>query len=97
MGRLTTHVLDTARGQPAAGIVVTLFRLDGERRELTRSVTNPDGITTLASNVGSAVSVLDSSVVKLNSQITQIDNGELGLGAWAAEGKSLTTHELPDR
>ena len=43
MGRLTTHVLDTARGQPAAGIAVTLFRLDGERRVLACAVTNQDG------------------------------------------------------
>ena len=28
-GRLTTHVLDTASGRPAAGIGLTLFRLPG--------------------------------------------------------------------
>lgn len=43
MGRLTTHVLDTARGQPGAGIAVSVFRLDGGRRELVRTVTNQDG------------------------------------------------------
>lgn len=43
MGRLTTHVLDTARGRPAAGLGVTLFRLDGGRREVARAVTNADG------------------------------------------------------
>src|SRR2546429_9540795 len=32
MGRLTTHVLDTAQGKPGAGIAVTLYRIDGERR-----------------------------------------------------------------
>ena len=32
MGRLTTHVLDTAHGRPGAGIAVTVFRLDGGRR-----------------------------------------------------------------
>ena len=31
MGRLTTHVLDTASGKPAAGVRVVLRR-DGERR-----------------------------------------------------------------
>ncbi len=30
MGRLTTHVLDTANGCPAAGMKVDLYRLDGE-------------------------------------------------------------------
>ena len=39
---LTTHVLDTALGRPAAGVVVTLHR-DGE--ELARAVTNADGRT----------------------------------------------------
>lgn len=43
MGRLTTHVLDTATGKPGAGIAVTVFRLDGERREVARTVTNHDG------------------------------------------------------
>ncbi|WOI56555.1 hydroxyisourate hydrolase [Palleronia sp. LCG004] len=45
-GYLTTHVLDTARGCPAAGLTITLFRLEGETRtELARMVTNADGRT----------------------------------------------------
>ncbi len=44
MGHLTTHVLDTARGQPGAGITVTLHRHAGDRVELVRAaVTNADG------------------------------------------------------
>ena len=43
MGRLTTHVLDTANGKPGVGIAVTVHRLDGERREVARTVTNHDG------------------------------------------------------
>lgn len=43
MGRLTTHVLDTALGKPGAGIAVTVYRLDGERAEVARVVTNADG------------------------------------------------------
>lgn len=43
MGRLTTHVLDTAHGRPGAGIAVTVHRLDGGRREVARTVTNHDG------------------------------------------------------
>jgi 5-hydroxyisourate hydrolase len=42
---LSTHVLDTARGKPGAMIPVALFALDGERRELARAVTNPEGRT----------------------------------------------------
>ncbi len=45
-GRLTTHVLDTANGRPAAGIPIELARLDGEAREVLSSVTtNADGRT----------------------------------------------------
>lgn len=45
-GFLTTHVLDTARGVPAAGMVIDLFRLDGETRTHIRSLTtNSDGRT----------------------------------------------------
>ncbi|MDN2565160.1 hydroxyisourate hydrolase [Aquibium sp. A9E412] len=43
-GRLTTHVLDTAAGRPAAGMAIALYRLDGDRREhLTTVTTNADG------------------------------------------------------
>lgn len=44
VGRLTTHVLDTASGLPAEGLTIELFRLDGDRRELVKTVaTNDDG------------------------------------------------------
>ena len=44
MGRLTTHVLDTASGRPAAGLSVELYRLDGDQRQLLKSArTNEDG------------------------------------------------------
>ncbi len=43
-GRLTTHVLDTAGGCPAAGVRVELFRLPpGGREALCDFVTNDDG------------------------------------------------------
>jgi 5-hydroxyisourate hydrolase len=42
MGRITTHVLDTAHGRPAAGVAVELSR-DG--RSLRRTATNADGRT----------------------------------------------------
>ena len=45
-GYLTTHVLDTARGCPAEGLRIVLYRLDGESREmLAETVTNADGRT----------------------------------------------------
>jgi len=41
---ITTHVLDTARGKPAAGVPVLLhLQSDGRWRELGRGITNQDG------------------------------------------------------
>jgi len=46
MGRLSTHVLDTMQGKPAPGVVIDLYRLDGESRSLVKSTkTNSDGRT----------------------------------------------------
>ena len=45
-GYLTTHVLDTARGRPAAGLRITLDAIEGDRRRrVTEMVTNDDGRT----------------------------------------------------
>jgi 5-hydroxyisourate hydrolase len=43
MGRLTTHVLDTARGVPAAGMKIELYSLANGRKLLKTVTTNPDG------------------------------------------------------
>jgi 5-hydroxyisourate hydrolase len=43
MGRLTTHVLDTAQGQPAAGVDIVLYRVKPDLQELARDQTNHDG------------------------------------------------------
>ena len=46
MAHLSTHVLDTSRGMPAAGIPVELHIVaDGQRRLLATSITNADGRT----------------------------------------------------
>ena len=45
-GYLTTHVLDTARGCPAPGLAISLFRLAGDTRMPIATVTtNADGRT----------------------------------------------------
>jgi 2-oxo-4-hydroxy-4-carboxy-5-ureidoimidazoline decarboxylase len=46
-GRLSTHVLDTHSGRPAAGIAVELVELSelGVSRVVTRAITNADGRT----------------------------------------------------
>ena len=45
MGRLTTHVLDTATGLPAVGLEFALWRIepDGARTRLSVHATNADG------------------------------------------------------
>ncbi len=43
MGCLTTHVLDTANGCPAANIRVELYNLDNGRLLIKESLTNADG------------------------------------------------------
>ncbi len=45
MGRLTTHILDTAHGQPAAGVEVRLYSLQGQRSLLNTLNSNQDGRT----------------------------------------------------
>ena len=45
MSRITTHVLDTSRGEPAAGVGVTLSAQgkDGSWKQLGQGVTDADG------------------------------------------------------
>jgi len=40
---ISTHVLDTARGAPAAGVSVTLWRLDGTQRAEPQGAGETDG------------------------------------------------------
>jgi len=46
-GRLSTHVLDTQAGRPAAGVTIELLELsaNGEQRMIARAKTNRDGRT----------------------------------------------------
>jgi 5-hydroxyisourate hydrolase len=56
MGKLSTHVLDTARGVPAQGVSIELFAADGERwLPLGTAVTNTDGRTDAPLLQGGAV------------------------------------------
>ena len=46
MGQLSTHILDTASGRPASGVVVRLERVEGERvMPILKTTTNHDGRT----------------------------------------------------
>lgn len=45
-GWLSTHVLDTARGCPAEGVGIALYRVSGNsHRKIAEAVTNADGRT----------------------------------------------------
>ncbi|MDB6179897.1 hydroxyisourate hydrolase [Paracoccus fistulariae] len=69
-GYLTTHVLDTARGRPAQGMEIVLFRLQGDQRtELARMRTNNDGRT-------------DSQILPEADFKTGIYELEFHAGAW---------------
>jgi 5-hydroxyisourate hydrolase len=44
MGKLSTHVLDTAQGKPGAGVKIELYRIvSGQRTLLKSDATNQDG------------------------------------------------------
>jgi 5-hydroxyisourate hydrolase len=58
MGRLSTHVLDTARGKPAAGVKIMLYRISGQsHRKIAEMVTNADGRTDTPMLEGPALTV----------------------------------------
>jgi len=77
MGRLTTHVLDTASGMPGSGIKISLFSLDGGRSLLATAVTNDDGRTDTP--------LLDEEAFKAGPYELEFSVGEY----FAAAGKQL--------
>ena len=79
MGRLTTHILDTANGIPAAGVAVRLYALGDTRREVASTRTNSDGRTDDA--------LLDGAAVKNGSYELEFDMGEY----FSARGADLST------
>lgn len=52
MARVTTHVLDTARGTPGADIKIDFFVVGGERRLIGSAVTDRDGRADLGGQSG---------------------------------------------
>ena len=55
MGRLTTHILDTANGKPAGTVALRLYSVGSTREELVSTVTNEDGRTDVALLEGAAM------------------------------------------
>jgi 5-hydroxyisourate hydrolase len=56
MARVSTHVLDSARGVPADGLTIDLYRIeDGLRHHVKSATTNSDGRTDLPLFSGDSV------------------------------------------
>ncbi|MDH4056022.1 MAG: hydroxyisourate hydrolase [Gammaproteobacteria bacterium] len=45
MGKITTHILDTTQGAPAAGVEIRLYAIRDERERVAFAVSNADGRT----------------------------------------------------
>ena len=87
---LTTHVLDTARGRPAAGVRILLYRVSGEGRSLIgEAVTNADGRTDAPMLAGAAFAVGVYELV--------FCAGEYLRGSGQAVGEVLFLDEIPIR
>ncbi|GLS86586.1 5-hydroxyisourate hydrolase [Cypionkella aquatica] len=58
MGKVSTHVLDTARGKPAAGVKIMLYRVSGNsHKKIAEVVTNADGRSDAPLLEGAALTV----------------------------------------
>ena len=87
---LTTHVLDTARGRPAAGVRIVLYRVSGEGRErIGEAVTNADGRTDAPMLAGKGFSVGVYELV--------FCAGEYLRASGQVEGEVLFLDEIPIR
>ena len=87
---LSTHVLDTARGKPAAGVRILLYRVSGEGRErIGEAVTNADGRTDAPMLAGKAFSVGVYELV--------FCAGDYLRGTGQVEGDVLFLDEIPIR
>ena len=89
-GRVTTHVLDTARGKPAAGVKITLYRLSGQsHRKIAETVTNADGRTDAPMLAGDAL--------KVGSYELVFSAGDYLRASGQATGEVLFLDEIPIR
>ena len=89
-GRVTTHVLDTARGKPAAGVKITLYRISGQsHRKIAETVTNADGRTDAPMLAGDAL--------KVGSYELVFSAGDYLRASGQATGEVLFLDEIPIR
>ena len=85
MGRLTTHILDTANGRPAAGVEIRLYSLAGDRTECASAQTNSDGRTDSP--------LLDGDAMQAGTYELEFDIGSYfaGLGVTSGDPSFLDT------
>jgi 5-hydroxyisourate hydrolase len=85
MGRLTTHILDTAHGGPARNVDVRLFALGDAREFIAGATTNDDGRTPEA--------LLEADAMATGTYELEFDVGAYfrGRGASLAEPPFLDT------
>ena len=79
-GYLTTHVLDTARGSPAQGLKIELFRLRGtERADDERAVTLARSLADRRFGIGAdqVLALLDSNNADVRMDIYNADGGRV--------------------
>lgn len=89
-GKLTTHVLDTALGKPAAGVKIALFRVTAAGHEqLAETVTNADGRTDAPMLLGAALTVGSYELV--------FSAGAYLRASGQAQGDVLFLDEIPIR
>ncbi|MEO9613534.1 MAG: hydroxyisourate hydrolase [Nitratireductor sp.] len=97
-GRLTTHVLDTATGKPAAGLSIALYRIEGERRTHLKTVsTNADGRCDAPMLAGDAFATGQYELVFAAGDYLRANGAELPEPAFLDEiplrfGMAETTH-----
>ena len=89
-GRLSTHVLDTARGQPAAGVKIALYRISGQsHRKIAETVTNADGRTDAP--------MLEGAALVAGSYELVFFAGDYLRATGQAEGEVLFLDQIPIR
>lgn len=90
MGRLSTHVLDTTLGKPAAGVRIRLFRVNGDDRvQIAEVLTNADGRTDAPLLTGDALETGQYELV--------FHAGDYLRATGQARGDTLFLNEIPIR
>jgi 5-hydroxyisourate hydrolase len=89
-GRLSTHVLDNARGKPAAGVKIELYRVSGNsHKKIKEVVTNADG--------RADEPMLSGAALKVGSYELVFYAGDYLRATGQATGETLFLDQIPIR